>query len=206
MRITWHGHSCFKVETNQGSVVFDPYEDGRVPGYAPLPRNLSADAVLCSHQHRDHSAVELVRLSGSTPTFSVQEISTFHDEVQGEKRGTNKIHIVSAEGIRLAHMGDIGCELTREQLTVLRGVDVLLIPVGGFYTIDATQAKMMADAIGARVVIPMHYRNGHLGYEVIGTLESFTEQCNNVVMYDTNNIVITADMPAQTAVLTYLAE
>ncbi len=206
MRITWHGHSCFKVETNQGSVVFDPYEDGRVPGYAPLPRNLSADAVLCSHQHRDHSAVELVRLSGSTPTFSVQEISTFHDEVQGEKRGTNKIHIVSAEGIRLAHMGDIGCELTREQLTVLRGVDVLLIPVGGFYTIDATQAKMMADAIGARVVIPMHYRNGHLGYEVIGTLESFTEQCNNVVMYDTNNIAITADVPAQTAVLTYLAE
>lgn len=206
MRITWHGHSCIKVETNQGSVVFDPYEDGRVPGYAPLPRNLSADAVLCSHQHRDHSAVELVRLSGSTPTFSVQEISTFHDEVQGEKRGTNKIHIVSAEGIRLAHLGDIGCELTREQLTVLRGVDVLLIPVGGFYTIDATQAKMMADAIGARVVIPMHYRNGHLGYEVIGALESFTEQCNNVVMYDTNNIVITADMPAQTAVLTYLAE
>ncbi|MDF3005986.1 MAG: hypothetical protein K0S22_2458 [Oscillospiraceae bacterium] len=206
MRITWHGHSCFKVETNQGSVVFDPYEDGRVPGYAPLPRNLSADAVLCSHQHRDHSAVELVRLSGSTPTFSVQEISTFHDEVQGEKRGTNKIHIVSAGRIRLAHMGDIGCELTREQLTVLRGVDVLLIPVGGFYTIDATQAKMMADAIGARVVIPMHYRNGYLGYEVIGTLESFTEQCNNVVMYDTNYIVITADMPAQTAVLTYLAE
>lgn len=206
MRITWHGHSCFKVETNQGSVVFDPYEDGRVPGYAPLPRNLSADAVLCSHQHRDHSAVELVKLSGRMPTFSVKELSTYHDEVKGEKRGTNKIHIVLASGIRVAHMGDIGCELTREQLTVLRGVDVLLIPVGGFYTIDATQAKMMADAIGARVVIPMHYRNGHLGYEVIGTLKSFTEQCNNVVMYDTNSIMIAADTPKQTAVLTYLAE
>ncbi|WMJ84776.1 MBL fold metallo-hydrolase [Oscillospiraceae bacterium LTW-04] len=206
MKITWYGHSCFKVETDQGSVVFDPYEDGRVPGYALLPRNLSADAVLCSHEHRDHSAVERVKLSGSIPTFSVQEISTYHDEAKGEKRGENTIRVISAEGMRLAHMGDLGCELTEEQLAVLRGVDVLLIPVGGFYTIDASQAKTMADAIGARVVIPMHYRNGQLGYEVIGTLESFTKQCNNVVNYATNSIVVTADTPQQTAVLTYLAD
>lgn len=206
MKITWHGHSCFKVETDQCSVIFDPYENGRVPGYASLPQDISADVVLCSHQHRDHNAIELVRLSGRTPTFSVQELSTYHDEVKGEKRGTNKIHIVSAGEIRVAHMGDIGCELTGEQLIALRGVDVLLVPVGGFYTIDAVQAKTIADAIDARVVIPMHYRNGNLGYEVIGTLESFTELCNNVVMYETNSIVITADTPAQTAVLTYLAE
>lgn len=206
MKITWYGHSCFKVETDQGSVVFDPYEDGRVPGYAPLPRDLSADAVLCSHQHGDHNAVALVRLSGSTPAFSVQALSTYHDEVKGEKRGANTIRILSAEGMRLAHMGDIGCGLTAEQMEALRGMDVLLIPVGGFYTIDATQAKTMADAIGARVVIPMHYRNGALGYEAIGTLESFTGQCNDVMIYDTNSIVITADTPRQTAVLTYLAE
>ncbi len=206
MKITWYGHSCFKVETGQGAVVFDPYQDGRVPGYAPLPRNLSADAVLCSHQHGDHSAVELVTLSGNPPTFAVEELHTFHDAVKGEKRGGNIIRIITAEGMRLAHMGDIGCELTDEQLAVLRGVDVLLLPVGGFYTIDAAQAKEMADAVGARVVIPMHYRNGQLGYEVIATLEDFTDRCNDVVTYETNSIEVAPDMPRQTAVLRYIAE
>ena len=206
MKITWYGHSCFKAETDQGSVVFDPYQDGRVPGYAPLPRNLSADAVLCSHQHGDHNAAELVTLSGKTPSFTVQELHTFHDEVKGEKRGEDIIRIISAEGMRLAHMGDIGCELTEEQLKALYGVDVLLIPVGGFYTIDAAQAKEMANAINARVVVPMHYRSGQLGYEVIATLDDFTARCNDVVTYDANSVEVTPDTPKQTAVLTYLAE
>lgn len=206
MKITWYGHSCFKVETDQGSVIFDPYQDGRVPGYAPLPQNLSADAVLCSHQHGDHNAVELVKLSGAVPKFVANELQTYHDEVKGEKRGANTIRIVSAEGMRLAHMGDIGCELTAEQLSVLSGTDVLLIPVGGFYTIDAAQAKEIADAISARVVIPMHYRNGSLGYDVIATLDDFVALCNDAVIYRTNSIEVLADTPKQTAVLTYLAE
>ncbi len=206
MKITWHGHSCFKIETDQGSVVLDPYEDGRVPGYAPLPRDLSADAVLCSHQHGDHNAVALVKLTGNAPAFGVETLSTYHDEVKGEKRGVNTIHIISAEGMRLAHMGDIGCELTEAQTTALRGVDVLLVPVGGFYTIDAEQAKAMVDAINARVVVPMHYRNGSLGYEVISTLDGFTALCDDVIAYQTNSISVTADTPKQTAVPAYLAE
>lgn len=205
MKMIWHGHSCFKIETDNGSVVFDPYEDGRVPGYAPLPRDLSADAVLCSHQHGDHNAVALVTLTGNAPSFGVETLSTYHDEVKGEKRGVNTIHIISAEGMRLAHMGDIGCELTEAQTTALRGVDVLLIPVGGFYTIDAKQAKAMADAVGARVVVPMHYRNGPLGYEVISTLDGFTALCGDVIAYQTNSLVVTAETPKQTAVPAYLA-
>ena len=206
MKITWYGHSCFKVETGQGSVIFDPYQDGRVPGYAPLPRNLSADAVLCSHQHGDHNAVELVKLSGAVPQFAVNELQTYHDDAKGEKRGETTIRIISAKGMRLAHMGDIGCELTAEQLSALSGVDVLLIPIGGFYTIDAAQAKEIVDTIGARVVIPMHYRNGSLGYDVIATLDDFVALCNDVVIYKTNSIEVLADTPKQTAVLTYLPE
>lgn len=206
MQITWYGHSCFKVETDAGSAVFDPYEDGRVPGYAPLPRNLSADAVICSHQHGDHNAVERVKLSGNAPGFSVETLATYHDEVKGKKRGENTIHIISAEGMRLAHMGDIGCELTPNQLVALQKVDVLLIPIGGFYTIDAVQAKTMADAIGARITIPMHYRNGNLGYDVIGTRDDFIARCDGVVNYDSNRIEVTAKTAKQTAVFTYLPQ
>ena len=205
MKITWLGHSCFKVETAQGSVVFDPYEDGRVPGYGLLPRDLSADAVLCSHQHRDHSAVERVTLSGHTPPFGVETLATYHDDAKGEKRGENTIHILSAEGMRLAHMGDIGCELTEAQQAALHGVDILMIPIGGFYTIDAVQAKAMATALAARVVIPMHYRSETFGYEVISTLNSYTALCDDVITYPTASITVTADTPRQTAVLTYLA-
>lgn len=203
MKITWYGHSCFKIQTYGGSAVFDPYEDGRVPGYAPLPRDLSAEAVFCSHGHRDHNAANLVRLSTKSPDFAVIKLQTYHDEVQGAKRGENIIHIITAEGMRAAHMGDLGCELTREQQAALYGVDVLLIPVGGHYTIDAAQAKAIADSLSARVVIPMHYRTERFGYPEIGSLESFTALCSDVAIYETNNIEITPDTQKQTAVLRY---
>lgn len=203
MKITWYGHSCFKIETSYGSVVFDPYEDGRVPGYAPLPRDLSADAVFCSHQHRDHNAVNLVSIGTKSPNFEITKLQTYHDEVKGAKRGETTINIITSNGMRVAHMGDIGCELTSEQHAALKGVDVLLIPVGGHFTIDAVQAKGIADSISARVVIPMHYRTEQFGYAEIDTLESFIKLCSDVVIYETNNIEITSETPKQTAVLKY---
>ena len=131
MKLTWNGHSCFTLETAEGSVVLDPYADGSVPGLAPL--RLTADTVLCSHRHRDHNAREVVTLTGKTPTFGVETISTFHDPEQGALRGENTIHIISAEGMRFAHLGDLGCELTARQMDQLHRVDVLMIPVGGYY-------------------------------------------------------------------------
>ena len=129
MNLIWNGHSCFTLETAEGSVVFDPYRDGSVPGLSPI--RLTADLVLCSHDHRDHGARELVGLTGRTPSFSVETISTFHDPEGGALRGPDTIHILSAEGMRLAHLGDLGCIPTLEQRDRLRGLDVLLIPVGG---------------------------------------------------------------------------
>ena len=132
----------------------------------------------------------------------MDEIATFHDEVQGAKRGPNVIHIISAEGMRLVHCGDLGCELEPEQLEQLKGADVLLVPVGGFYTIDAAQAKALADAVGARIVVPMHYRGENFGYDVIGTVDQYLALCGDVVRYDSTVLDVTADTPAQTAVLT----
>ena len=203
MKLTWNGHACFTLETAQGSVVFDPYADNYVPGLAPL--KVSADLVLCSHGHGDHSAAEVVKLTGSTPTFTVDKLDTFHDPEQGKLRGPNTIHIISAEGMRVAHMGDLGCELTAEQIETLKGVDAMLIPVGGFYTIDAAQAKAVVEQTAPRVVIPMHYRSDTFGFQVIGTVEEFTALCSNVVRCAENSLELTADTPAQTAVLTYHA-
>ena len=203
MNVIWNGHSCFTLETAEGSVVFDPYQDGSVPGYKPL--RLSADRVLCSHDHRDHGAKETVSLSGRTPAYRVEEIHTFHDPEKGALRGPNIIHIITAEGLRVAHLGDLGCELEPEQVKRLQGLDAVLIPVGGHFTIDAKQAQAIAGQLGARVVVPMHYRSPAFGYDVIGPLDDFLAFRTDVVRYEGNTLKLTKDTPAQTAVLTYQA-
>lgn len=203
MNLIWNGHSCFTLETAEGSVVFDPYRDGSVPGLSPI--RLTADLALCSHDHRDHGARELVALTGRTPSFSVETISTFHDPEGGALRGPDTIHIVTAEGMRLAHLGDLGCALTPEQLDRLRGLDVLMIPVGGYYTIDARQAQELAEELRPRIVVPMHYRSDTFGYEVIARLEDFLTLRSDVVRYPGSALGITPHTPAHTAVLTYIS-
>ena len=200
MKLIWNGHSCFTVETEQGALVLDPYADHYVTGLGAL--ELEADAVLCSHDHRDHGAEEVVRLTGRSCGVQVEKINTFHDEAGGAKRGFNVVHILHAEGMRVVHCGDLGCELEQEQLERLKGADALLVPVGGFYTIDAAQARRLADAVSPRVVIPMHYRGDGFGYEVLARVEDYLALCGDVVQYDTNVLELTVDTPAQTAVLT----
>ncbi len=199
MKLVWHGHSCFTVETDAGTVVFDPYEDNAVPGLPPL--RLTADAVFCSHDHHDHNARSVVTLSGTTPAVEMEALPSFHDDKLGLLRGKNTVHILRAEGMRVAHLGDLGHRPGRKLLAALRGVDALLLPVGGHYTIDPPTAKAVADAVGARVVIPMHYRLGNMGYDVIAELSDFTDLCDDVTFCDTDVFELTPETPAQTAVL-----
>ncbi len=199
MKLIWHGHSCFSVETEDGSVVFDPYADGSVPGLAPL--RLTADAVCCSHDHHDHNARELVTLTGRRPSFTIGTVACHHDDKHGLLRGGNTIHILCAEGMRVAHLGDLGHRLRGGALETLRGVDALLLPVGGYYTVDAATAKKIADDIAPRVIIPMHYRLGGMGYRVLAEPSDFTRLFDRVIHYDTNVLELTAGMPAQVAVL-----
>ncbi len=171
MNITWLGHSCFMLEADGFRVLLDPYNE--VPG---LPAaEAEADAVYCSHGHFDHAYTEKVRLtSGKTNPFAVTEVQTFHDDQGGALRGNNVIRKFTAGGVSVAHFGDLGHPLSPAQLEALGSCDAVLIPVGGFYTIDAPTAKAVAEAAGAPVVIPMHYRNGPVGFDVLGTLEDFT--------------------------------
>jgi L-ascorbate metabolism protein UlaG (beta-lactamase superfamily) len=184
MKLTWLGHSCFLAETAEGSVLLDPYAPGSVQGLK-LPA-LTADLVLCSHGHRDHGYREAARLSGRSCGVRVSTLETFHDEQGGALRGPNTVHILEAEGLRLVHLGDLGHMLSPEQLAVLGRVDLLLIPVGGHYTIGPDTAAELAEAVGARITLPMHYRGEGFGYEVIGPVEPFLARREKVLRLDSS--------------------
>ena len=200
MTLTCLGHSCFLVESQGYRIILDPYESGSVPGYLPI--SAEADQVLCSHEHRDHHGVDQITLRhGASSPFTVETISTWHDDQQGALRGPNTIHILDDGMCRIAHLGDLGCELTARQKEQLKGLTALMIPVGGFYTIDAVQAKALVDELKPRAVIPMHYRGKGFGYDVIGPLDDFTKLFDQVKEYSGSQLEAASDIPDQVAVL-----
>lgn len=202
IRVTWYGHSCFKAEAEGYSIIMDPYGDDSVPGLPPL--RVSANQALCSHGHGDHNfteGIELILWTESNP-WKISWVDGYHDDKQGALRGSNRIHILDYNGIRLVHMGDLGCDLTEEQIGQIGKPDVLLIPVGGYYTIDAVKAKEMSDLLGAVVTVPMHYRSDTSGYPVIGTLDEYTRLCDDIVICGSSSIQISKGMAKQTAILT----
>lgn len=200
MLLTWLGHSCFRLDSADGSAVIDPYAPGYVPGLA-LPGDITADAVISSHAHADHDCAEAVTLTGRTPAFAVTQLDTFHDEVRGAKRGANRVTVIDAEGMRLVHLGDLGHELSAEALAALGEVDVLLLPVGGFYTVDAAAARRIADAVGARITVPMHYKGTSFGFDELDGVEAFTALSDNVVYAASNALTLPSEYNNVTLVL-----
>lgn len=199
MKITWLGHSCFELEESGFRVLLDPYKG--VQGLPDIERE--ADAVYCSHGHFDHGYTEKVRLTtGKENPFIVTEIETFHDDKGGTLRGKNMIRKFTAGDVSAAHLGDLGHPLSKDQLAALGHCDAILIPVGGYYTIDAATAKQVADATGAAVVVPMHYRNGPAGFDVLSTLDAFTGRYppEQVKQYG-STLTLEKGMPKQVAVL-----
>lgn len=188
MKITWHGHSCFELSSSMGSVLFDPYGMNSVPGLT-LPQ-ICVDMVLSSHGHADHNAVNSVGRTGLEPECRTEQLGCWHDDEQGAKRGMNVINIVTMEGVRVAHLGDVGHMLPDTTVKALGAVDVLMIPVGGYYTIDAPTAKALADRIGARVTVPMHYRGEGFGFDVLGTVDEFAALCGDVVRLEGNTLEV----------------
>lgn len=200
MILTWLGHSCFKVEADGYTVIIDPYEDGSVPGLKPIRGE--ANLVLCSHEHRDHNARSIIALKERTKSpFNVSKIITYHDDKRGKLRGNNTIYVLDDGNNSIAHFGDLGCELEKEHIEQLKNVDVVLIPVGGYYTINALLAKRLVEQIQPRIVIPMHYSGDDFGYDVLGGIEDYIKLCNDVKIYPSNFIEITDNMIKQTAVL-----
>lgn len=201
INVKWIGHSCFKIEAEGYSIVLDPYSDGYVKGLENVRE--SANEVICSHNHGDHGAVECVKIvrSALRSPFKVTKLNSYHDEQGGQLRGENTIHIFEDEGIRIAHLGDIGCMPEEGQISELKGLDAVMVPIGGTYTLEPDKIRELLNIIKPNVIIPMHYRSDSFGFDNIKTLKDFLEAGDNVKYYDSNNIDIKKDMENQIAIL-----
>lgn len=165
MIFTCIGHAKFLIELENGMrIVTDPYDSSC--GYPVMP--VPADVVLVSHGHHDHAAVDTIpgqpRIIDQAGDYDLGDgvtltaVEAFHDDVNGTKRGKTLLFHLHAEGLTVMHLGDLGHLPTPEQCMLLGRADVLMVPVGGFYTIDAAAAKETAERLHARVVLPMHYK------------------------------------------------
>jgi L-ascorbate metabolism protein UlaG (beta-lactamase superfamily) len=207
-KLTWYGQACFVLETAAGTrVVMDPIPGGI--GYTP-PTDLKGDVVTVSHEHGDHNNVALVQgkpkiLRGLTADkkgwvkidekvkdVAIRSVGVYHDEEKGAKRGLNTVFLYQVAGVRIAHLGDLGHLLTDQQLSAIGSVDVVMIPVGGFFTIDASQATRVLDQLRPRlIVIPMHYKTDVLTIKELATVDAFLAGKPNVRREKTNTISIT---------------
>jgi L-ascorbate metabolism protein UlaG (beta-lactamase superfamily) len=184
MKVKWYGHAAFLITSDQGvKVITDPYEPGGFGGaigYGQIPDE--ADIVLVSHDHADHNDVRSLRgkprvVKGAgihrVSGLEIKGIATYHDESKGSERGPNTIFCLQVDGLRLCHLGDLGYVLNEQEAKQIGAVDLLLIPVGGVYTIDPAQAGQVAQRLNPRITIPMHYKTLHCGFP-LARVEDFT--------------------------------
>lgn len=199
MKLQYLGHSCFRIISNFGnSIVCDPYKKDLV-GYS-MP-TVKSDVVTVSHGHSDHNYTEGVLGSPAVidivgdcvmDDIAISSFTTNHDEVGGAKRGNNIVFVFAVDGFRVAHLGDLG-EYTKETVAKLQGCDVLLMPVGGNYTIDALTAKRIVDEVCPKIVVPMHFDQG--GIIDIARVEDFTDlfEAQNVTHYSHETLTLGED-------------
>jgi len=181
VELTWWGQAMFELLAADGTrILMDPY--GEIGYRVPAPTELEVDVATISHEHPDHNNAALagdadvLRGLGELSVNDINEtvgevrlytVGSFHDNAQGEERGPNAIFIIETGGMRVAHMGDIGqLELTQEQLDAIGAIDVLLVPTGGTFTVDAAGATGLVAQIGPRIVVPMHYGTDALSFDL----------------------------------------
>jgi L-ascorbate metabolism protein UlaG (beta-lactamase superfamily) len=182
MRVNWHGQSAFSLEGEEASVFVDPWGDmsaaasrGIEWGYPEIAPPGAVDLLIVTHEHSDHNGVEkidgepaLVRSQAGThesPLGQVVAVASEHDGAAGTERGPNTIVVFELDGLRVAHLGDLGQPALRpEQRAHLEGIDLLFVPVGGGFTIDGATAAAIALELGATWVVPMHYRTAKINF------------------------------------------
>ncbi len=212
MNILWHGQACFEIRipSNQAEkkiIVIDPFSKDIG---LKLP-SLTADILLVSHEHSDHNYVKAVKgnpfLINGPGEYEIKEvfiqgISGSHGSFQKKDLGKITIYILEAEGIRLCHLSDLGQkELAPEQLEAIGDVDILMIPVGGSYTIDGQAAQKIVNQIEPKIVIPMHYKLPNLTVALDG-VKTFLKAMGQEALESQASLKIRQqDLPAETKLI-----
>ena len=209
LQIRWHGHACWEI-TNEKTLVIDPH-DGRSIGI-PAP-NVKGDIILVSHDHYDHNSVKTVEKSGSKlikdgrkrniDEIEIKGVDSYHDEAGGSKRGNNIMFKFNMGDITFCHLGDLGHDLDEDAVKKIGLVDVLFIPIGGNFTIDADKAWDVIKKINPKIVIPMHYKIGGLSLPIAG-IDPFLEKNKYKLLHVGNEIDIEKeDLPEEPEVWTF---
>jgi L-ascorbate metabolism protein UlaG (beta-lactamase superfamily) len=215
MDITYFGHSAFQLKGKDATVVTDPF-DKKMVGFA-MPQ-VSADIVTVSHEHHDHNEVKLVNGTArrSEPyvirapgEYEVSGIGVFgwgsyHDSTQGTERGKNTIYSILVDGVRIVHLGDLGEVVSDDVVEGLGAVDVLMVPVGGYFTIGAKEAAAVIEKLSPSLVIPMHYKMpGHSAqFEQLAGVEDFLKTMGVPDLQAQDKLKVTEDnLPEETQVI-----
>ncbi len=209
MKIKWLGHASFLITSDAGiKIVTDPYATNERLAYDEIRE--SANIVLASHEHGDHNNVaavggnpEVVR--GTLPVeikgIKFNAIPTYHDNTEGSQRGKNTIFYFEVDGVRVCHLGDLGHQLSDKQVAELGEVDILLTPVGGFYTIDANGATQVCNLLKPKVIIPMHYKNDKCHFPISG-VDEFLQGKKSISKLDDSEVEFKqGELPASTQII-----
>lgn len=204
MDIYWYGQSCFKLKGKNSSVVIDPFN----PDFTglKLPRDLQGDVCLTTHEHEDHSFTSVVTSAQGSASMVFNKpgeyevagafitgIKSFHDNSEGSEKGPNLIFHLLIDGLGIVHLGDLGqARLTEEQIAAIGQTDILLIPVGGVYTINAKVASDIVSQLEPKIVIPMHYKIEGLKFELEG-VEGFLKEMGMENVVSQPKLSITKD-------------
>lgn len=213
MDIIWFGQACFKLKGKNATVIIDPFD----PEFVGLkfPKNEVSDIVLTSHEHQDHNFA--AGIIGEPKIFSgpgeyevkgvtITGISSFHDKTEGSERGKNTIFHVLMDGLNIIHLGDFGqTSLTEEQISAINTTDILLIPVGGVYTIEAKEAVAVVAQLEPKIVIPMHYGTPGLKFPLDG-VDKFLKEMGAEGISAVAKLSITKDKLPEEPVIVVLSK
>ena len=207
MKIKWLGHASFMITAETGTkIITDPYVTAENLNYGEIKE--SADIVTVSHEHGDHSNLsavrgspEVVRGTARVKGIEFKGIPTYHDDAKGQQRGNNTILCFEVDGTRVCHLGDLGHSLSDKQATELGSVAILLIPVGGNYTIDAKVAGQLCARLKPKVIIPMHFKNDKCSFPIAG-VDEFLQGKEGVSRLDTSEVEFKqGELPATTKII-----
>ena len=207
MDIVYLGHSSFRIKGKTATVVTDPYDEK----CGKFPKDTEADIVTMSHDHEDHNRVDLVK----SPEFivrgpgeyevkgvSIIGVHTWHDDKEGVERGANTVYVIEMEGLRVCHLGDLGHMLTEGQLEEIGSIDVVMIPVGGVYTINAKTAVEVVKQLDPWVIIPMHFQTPELKLSNrLGTVAEYIKETGKTAQTLLKYVVSKDKLPTETTLI-----